>query len=121
MILGLRTAIYAAPDLGRARDWYSQVLEREPYFAEPFYIGYNVGGFELGLVPDAKPSADGAQVLWGVPDIDEELVRLRNLGARLHQAPQDVGGGIRVASVLDPFGNVFGIIENPQFDPKTVR
>ncbi len=121
MILGLRTVIYAAPDLGKGRDWYSQVLEREPYFAEPFYIGYNVGGFELGLVPDAQPSTEGEHAYWGVPDIDEELSRLRNLGARLHQAPQDVGGGIRVAAVLDPFGNVFGLIENPQFDPKTVR
>jgi hypothetical protein len=28
---------------------------------------------------------------------------------------QDVEEGILLASVLDPFGNVFGIIENPHF------
>jgi predicted enzyme related to lactoylglutathione lyase len=43
------------------------------------------------------------------------------LGAKLHQPVTEVGGGIRVAAVLDPFGNVFSIIENPHFDPKAVR
>jgi predicted enzyme related to lactoylglutathione lyase len=121
MILGLRTAIYATPDLARGREWYTRVLEREPYFNEPFYVGFNVGGFELGLIPDGKPSASGAQVLWGVPDIDAELRRLQKLGAQVHEAAHGVGGDIRVASVLDPFGNVFGLIENPHFDPAQVR
>lgn len=121
MILGLRTALYPAPDLGKARQWYAQVLEREPYFEQPYYVGFNVGGFELGLVPDMEPGSAGMRVLWGVPDLDEELARLRQFGARLHEAPQDVGEGIRTAAVLDPFGNVFGLIENPHFDAKTVR
>ena len=121
MILGLRTALYAAPDLARGKDWYSRVLEREPYFDEPFYVGFNVGGFELGLVPDGAPSKDGVHVLWGVPNIEGELARLEKLGAVVREKAHDVGGGIRVGSVLDPFGNVFGVIENPHFDPKTVK
>ena len=121
MILGLRTALYAAPDLEAGKAWYAKVLAHAPYFDEPFYVGFEVAGFELGLVPDAKPSADGTAVYWGVADIDAELARLTALGAPSHETPRDVGGGIRVASVRDPFGNVFGLIENPHFDFSKVR
>ena len=115
--LGLRTVLYPAGDLQAAKEWYSRVLGFPPYFDEPFYVGFNVGGFELGLDPDArsKPGADGALAYWGVEDAARELERLLSLGAREHQPLQEVGGGIKVASVLDPFGNAFGIIENPHF------
>lgn len=121
MILGLRTAIYPAPDLAAAKAFYTAALGVAPYFDEPYYVGYAVGGFELGLVPDELPSADGAQAYWGVTGIEAELDRLQALGARPHEAVRDVGGGIRVASVLDPFGNRFSLIENPGFDPRQVR
>ena len=121
MILGLRTAIYAAPDLAEGKAWYTLALECEPYFDEPFYVGFNVGGFELGLVPDGTPSAIGVHALWGVADIDAEVTRLQTVGAKLHEPPHDVGGGIPVGSVMAPFGNVFGLIENPGFDPAKVR
>jgi len=55
MILGLRTAIYPAPDLQKAKQWYADLLMQAPYFDEPFYVGFSVGGFELGLVPEAAP------------------------------------------------------------------
>lgn len=121
MILGLRTAIYSVGDLAEGKDWYRRVLECEPYFDEPFYVGFSVGGFELGLVPDGRPGPDGVHPLWGVPDAAAELERLTGLGAEVHEPVKDVGGGIKVASVRDPYGNVFGIIENPHFDPKGVR
>ncbi|QDU23207.1 VOC family protein [Urbifossiella limnaea] len=121
MILGLRTAIYPAPDLARGREWYRQVLGRDPYFDEPFYVGFAVGGFELGLIPDGAPGAAGVQALWGVSDAAAELARLTVLGAEVHEPVKDVGGGIKVASVIDPFGNVFGIIENPHFNRADVR
>jgi predicted enzyme related to lactoylglutathione lyase len=121
MIQGLRTAIYPTPDLARGKEWYRQVLEREPYFDQPFYVGFSVGGFELGLIPDAKPGADGAQVYWGVSDAAVELARLTALGAEIHEPIQDVGGGIKIALVRDPFGNAFGIIENPHFKLAEVR
>src|SRR5437867_11426277 len=112
MIKGLRTCIYPAPDLAKAKAWYELVFERKPYFDEPFYVGFNVGGFELGLLPDAEPGHSGVQAYWGVPDAEAELLRLQSLGASVHSPVMDVGGGIKVASVLDPFGNVFSIIEN---------
>lgn len=51
MIKGLRTALYPAPDLAKAKVWYEAVFQRKPYFDEPFYVGFEIGGFELGLVP----------------------------------------------------------------------
>ena len=121
MILGLRSAIYPTPELAEGRNWYSQVLGVPPYFDEPFYVGFSVGGFELGLIPDGRPGALGAQAYWGVPNIEAGLARLIKLGAKPNEPAKDVGGGIKVGSVLDPFGNVFSLIENPQFDPKAVN
>ena len=115
---GLRTVIYHAPDLDKAKAWYSSVLESPPYFDQPFYVGFNVSGYELGLDPDASGTPGGkagAVVYWGVADAQKALDRLLSLGATERAAVQEVGDGIRVASVFDPFGNIFGIIENPHF------
>jgi len=121
MLLGLRTALYPAPDLARARAWYSEVLGQLPYFDEPFYVGFEVGGFELGLLPDATPASAGPQPLWGVADIVAAQARLLALGGRALEPVADVGDGIRVAAVLDPFGNRLGLIQNPHFDRAKVR
>src|SRR5215475_10830309 len=121
MIQGLRTACYPTPDLARGKEWYRQVLGCDPYFDQPFYVGFAVGGFELGLVPDGEPGAAGVQVLWGCADAAVELERLKSLGAEVHEDVHDVGDGIKVASVKDPFGNLFGIIENPHFKLDQVR
>jgi len=122
MILGLRTVLYAAPDLAAAKAWYTQVLSFGPYFDQPFYVGFNVGGFELGLLPDGiSPGAGGTVALWGVADIDAAAAKLSALGAKPRGPIQDVGDGIRTAEFDDPFGNVFGIILNPHFDLKAIR
>lgn len=118
MIQGLRTVIYRVGDLAGAKEWYAAVLDVRPYFDEPFYVGFNVGGFELGLQPEesgASRAPSGVTAYWGVEDADAALGRLLELGAAEHEAVQEVGDDIRVATVLDPFGNVFGIIENPHF------
>ncbi len=116
MILGLRTAIYPAPDLAAAKAWYSQLLGQAPYFDQPFYVGFEVGGYELGLLPNAAPGVAGTQALWGVADAEAAYARLLALGASALQPVTEVGEGIKVAAVTDPFGNRFGIIENPQFE-----
>ncbi len=121
MILGLRTVVYPVADLDAAKAWYSNVLGFEPYFDQPFYVGFAVGGFELGLIPDGKPSVDGTQAYWGVADVHAASARLAELGATSDGGVQDVGGGILAAKFLDPFGNVFGIISNPHFDLNAVR
>lgn len=120
-ILGLRTVTYPVSDLALAKAWYADVLDVAPYFDEVFYVGFNVGGFELGLVPDGKPGADGATAYWGVTNADAAYARLLQLGGAAHAPPTDVGEGIRVATVLDPFGNQLGIIENPHIRTGAVR
>ena len=118
MVLGLRTVIYHVPDLERAKKWYSTAFETKPYFDEPFYVGFNIGGFELGLDPDVKgvkAGPGGTVAFWGVPRIDAAVEHFVNAGAMLKTAVQDVGEGIRVATVADPFGNLMGLIENPHF------
>lgn len=117
-LLGLRTTIYKVPDAARAKAWYSKVFGIKPYFDEPFYIGFNVGGFELGLDPDVsdqKPGAGGSLAYWGVTSMDATVKALKAEGVRFQSEPRDVGDGIKVASVEDPFGNVIGLIENPHF------
>ncbi|PWT90017.1 MAG: glyoxalase/bleomycin resistance/extradiol dioxygenase family protein [Blastocatellia bacterium] len=118
MLLGLRTAVYYAEDVAGARDWYSSVLGIKPYFDEPFYVGFNVGGYELGLHPIEDRSVTLGNVgvaYWGVDNAEDALSTLLEHGATRHHDVQDVGGDIKVASVKDPFGNVLGIIENPHF------
>lgn len=118
MFLGLRTASYRVDDIEKGKTWYSEVLGVKPYFDEPFYVGFNVAGYELGLQPGAGTTgvkADGAVAYWGVEDAAAAFARLLELGATAHESVQDVGEGIKVASVKDPFGNIFGVIENPNF------
>ena len=115
---GLRTAIYAVADLARAKAWYVDVLERAPYFDEEFYVGFNVGGFELGLVPEPDVPADrdaAGVAFWGVADAAAAYDRLLLLGAADHEPIQNVGGGVKIGAVRDPFGNVLGVVENPHF------
>ncbi len=115
---GPRTVVYSVPDLARAKDWYTEALGVKPYFDEAYYVGFNVGGYELGLNPKgtvAQPVGSGVRVFWGVDNIDEELDRLLGIGAKPHKPVEDIGADIKVASVLDPYGNLIGLIYNPHF------
>lgn len=117
-MLGLRTHALFVEDLAAAKAWYTAAVGKAPYFDEPFYVGFDVGGYELGLLPaegDARPSVHGSRVYWGVQDIAAEVGRLVGLGATVLEPPQDVGGGIVTATVRDPFGNALGLIVNPHF------
>ncbi|CCG98463.1 hypothetical protein FAES_0451 [Fibrella aestuarina BUZ 2] len=114
-LLGLRTVIYAAPNLDELKAWYTAVLGFEPYFDQPFYVGFNVGGYELGLDPDATVQAGSTLTYWGVASIEAAYDRIHSLGATAGDPITDVGDGIKVATLKDPAGNVFGLIENPHF------
>ncbi|HUL45186.1 MAG TPA: VOC family protein [Bacteroidota bacterium] len=114
---GLRTVIYHVNNIEKAKEWYTRILGFPPYFDQPFYVGFNVGGYELGLDPNMKGVVEGSNVVayWGVKDAREEYNRLLQLGAKEEENITDVGEGIIVGTVRDPFGNVFGIIQNPHF------
>jgi len=117
-ILGLRTTIYQVEDINNAKEWYAKVFEVQPYFDEPFYVGFDIGGYELGLQPEEQPSKDKTESVvayWGVEDIHAVFNRFITLGALEYEQPQDVGGDIIVAKLKDPWGNIIGLIYNPHF------
>ena len=117
MFLGLRTVIYHVSDLQKAKAWYTDVFGVAPYFDEPFYVGFEVGGYELGLHPGMTDVQVGNNVVtyWGVPDIEQAYQHMLGRGASAREPVTEVGEGIKVGSVADPFGNVIGLIFNPHF------
>jgi lactoylglutathione lyase len=117
-ILGLRTAIYKVDDLAEAKKWYSRVFSTQPYFDEDFYVGFNIGGYELGLIPEESTGShktDNVLVYWGVNEIENVYTSFLEAGATEHEKPHNVGGPLMVATVKDPWGNVIGFIYNPEF------
>lgn len=119
---GLRTTIYHVPDLTAAKAWYTRAFAKEPYFDEPYYVGFNIGGYELGLLPESDtPVLKSTNVVayWGVEEnIQAVYDRLLELGGTAHEAPTSVGEPLMVATVLDPWGNPVGLIYNPAFPNK---
>ncbi len=119
MFQGLRTLALHVTDLAAAKAWYTRALGSTPYFDEPFYVGFSVGGYELGLQPlaagEARPLGDRSVTYWGVDDVPAAMAHLAALGATDVDGPTEVGDGIVVGTVRDPFGNLFGVIRNPHF------
>ncbi len=115
--LGLRTTVYTVDDLNTAKEWYTKAFGFHPYFDEPYYVGFNISGYELGLIKEQEPIDKGENVIayWGVEDIRKAFDGLIGIGAIEHEKPTSVGGNIMVASVKDPWDNVIGIIYNPEF------
>jgi len=114
---GLRTTIYFVNDIKEATKWYSNLLETKPYFEEECYVGFNIGGYELGLSPQADDYEKKASVIayWGVEDMNVNFAKIEKSGAKVNEEIMDVGEGILMASFFDPWGNIFGIIYNPHF------
>ena len=120
-ILGLRTTIYKVGDIENAKNWYANVFKTEPYFDQPFYVGFNIGGYELGLPPEEIPSTDKIESVvtyWGVEDIQRVYNEFIEAGATENEKPYNVGGELMTATVKDIWGNVIGFIYNPDFKLK---
>lgn len=117
-ILGLRTCIYKVDDMEKAKKWYATAFGIEPYWDEPYYVGFNIGGYELGLLLEEKPvieKAEGVVTYWGVNEIEKVYKHFLESGATAYEKPESVGGPLMVATVKDPWGNVIGLIYNPAF------
>lgn len=112
--LGLRSLIYPAPDLAASKAWWSKVLGKDPYFDDGGYVGFDLGGYELGL-NSFSTELKGPITYIGVPDVEAAISHLTSEGARILMGPMDVGGGIVLADVLSPQGDVFGVMYNPHF------
>ena len=115
-MLGLRTCIYRVSELDKAIKWYSKAFNTDPYFTEPYYVGFNIGGYELGLQPEeGNTKGSNIEAYWGIDNIQSEFDRMIALGATNHSAPMNAGGDLYVASVKDPWDNIIGLIYNPYF------
>jgi predicted enzyme related to lactoylglutathione lyase len=112
MLQKLRTIIYHVNDLQKAKEWYSQLTGIKPYFDEPFYVGFDVNGYELGLDPDLSNVKEGNHTVsyWAVEDIDAAVKKALDLKAKLITPVTNVGGTTFIAVVEDPFGNYIGFI-----------
>jgi predicted enzyme related to lactoylglutathione lyase len=127
MFRGLSTVSFFADDVAAARDWYADVFGVEAYFVRdldgaPVYVEFRVGDHqhELGIVdrrfaPGAQAGAGGAIVYWHVDDIRATLARMLELGATTYEGLVERGPGFVTASVVDPFGNVLGVMENAHY------
>jgi predicted enzyme related to lactoylglutathione lyase len=113
MLKKLRTVIYHVDDLQKAKKWYELVTGMQPYFDESFYVGFDINGFELGLDPDLTGIREGNKNIayWAVDDIQSCVDKLIPAGAVIVKDIANVGGGIKVAAIKDPFGNTIGLIE----------
>lgn len=123
MLRGFATVSFWAGDLEAAKGWYSELLGAEPYFARPGYYEFRVGDYqhELGLIdsryaPGGKATGPaGAVLYWHVDDVEAALEKLLAMGATEHQPYTERGMGFVTASVVDPFGNILGVMYNPHY------
>jgi predicted enzyme related to lactoylglutathione lyase len=126
MMRGLTTVSFFADDLSAARDWYTELLGAEPYFVReiegaPAYIEFRVGDYqhELGFIdrrfaPPGQESG-GTMTYWAVDDVGAAYDRLLSMGATSHQKVREQGPGFVTASVVDPFGNILGVMYNQHY------
>ena len=111
-LLGLRSLIYPTLNLNEAKNWWKTFLGVEPYFDEPFYVGFKVGSYEIGLNPGAAMEF-GPITFIGVESIEESLALAKGKGAYVESEIENVGDGIKVAQLISPTGERFGLIFNP--------
>ena len=113
MVQGLGTVIYKVADLNRAKAWYSSAFRQAPYFDQPFYVGFDIDGQELGLNPDLSKYQNGpggCVAYWRVGDCAAAFAAALAAGGTEVEAPHDVGGGLTVAVIGDPCTNLVGLI-----------
>jgi predicted enzyme related to lactoylglutathione lyase len=112
---GIKTVLHPVSDLEAAKAVYTALLGTEPQSDSPYYVGYDVAGQQIGLVPKGGPQAmDSPVAYWHVTDIEATLAAVTAAGATLKDAPRDVAQGRLVATVTDPDGNVLGLLQDPQ-------
>lgn len=128
MLRGMATVSFFAADVEAAKCWYTELLGTEAYFIRPTdgppdYVEFRIGDqeHELGIIdsryaPHGTASGPaGAVVFWHVDDLPGTLQRLLSLRATEHEALTEREAGFATASVIDPFGNILGIIHNPHY------
>jgi predicted enzyme related to lactoylglutathione lyase len=110
---GIKTVLHPVTDLAKSKPIYTALLGIEPQADAPYYVGYDVAGQQIGLVPPGGPQKMTSPVAyWHVSDIEAKLAEVTAAGAVVKDAVRDVGGGRLVATVTDPDGNVLGLLQD---------
>jgi predicted enzyme related to lactoylglutathione lyase len=110
---GIKTVLHPVSDLAKAKPVYTALLGVPPEHDASYYVGYEVAGQHIGLVPGAKEQGMTSPVAyWHVPDIEAKLAEVTAAGATVKDPPRDVGGGRLVATFTDPDGNVLGVLQD---------
>jgi predicted enzyme related to lactoylglutathione lyase len=111
---GIKTVLHPVSDVAKAKDVYTALLGVSPVADAPYYVGYEAAGQHIGLVPGGASQGMTTPVAyWHVLDIEAKLAEVTAAGATLKEAAHDVGGGRLVATVVDPDGNVLGLLQDP--------
>ncbi|GGK71945.1 VOC family protein [Mangrovihabitans endophyticus] len=110
---GAKTLLHPVSDLTAAKKVYAALLGVEPQHDAPYYVGFDVAGQHIGLVPGGGPQGMTTPVAyWHVPDIEARLAEVTAAGGTVREPAHDVGGGRLVATVTDPDGNVLGLLQD---------
>ena len=128
MLRGFATISYWADDIEAAKNWYADLLGMEPYFVRPeegppAYVEFRIGDYqdELGIIDrryapkEATSGPGGAVTYWHVDDVPATFERLLAMGAKEYQPITHREAGWVTAAVVDPFGNILGIMYNPHY------
>ena len=107
---GIKTILYSASDITRAKALYTKLLGVEPSVENAYYVGFKIGDQDIGLTPNGQP---GPVAFWHVSDIKNSLQLVLEAGGQIQQAVRDVGGGKLVATARDAEGNLIGFIQMP--------
>ena len=112
---GIKTVLHPVSDVAAAKAVYTALLGIAPQHDAPYYVGFDVAGQHIGLVPGGAAQGMTSPVAyWHVPDIQAKLAEVTAAGASVKEPPHDVGAGRLVATVTDPDGNVLGLLQDPQ-------
>ena len=110
---GMKTVIYPVKDIGQAKKLFGMLLGSEPTVDGPYYVGFKIGGQDIGLLPNGHAQGMNAPLgYFHVDDIKKTLEALVKEGAQIQQQVKDVGAGRLVASVKDADGNSIGLLQN---------
>src|SRR6266513_289601 len=111
---GVKTILHPVSDLAKAKPVYEALLGLPPQADAPYYVGFDVAGQHIGLVPGGGPQGTTSPVAyWHVPDIEAKLAEVTAAGATVKEPAHNVGGGRLVATFKDPDGNVLGLLQDP--------
>ncbi|QNE18676.1 glyoxalase [Kribbella qitaiheensis] len=108
---GIKTVLHPVTDLEKAKAIYTALLGIEPQTDSKYYVGFDVEGQHIGLVPGEDMTSPVSY--WHVADIEAKLAEVTAAGATVKDAPRDVAEGRLVATFTDADGNVLGLVQDP--------